>query len=60
MSNIVHMGRDFGYRIVAEGIETEAERALLRGWGCDFGQGWHFGRPMSATAFDEWHSGLKG
>ena len=29
VSNIVHMGRDFGYRMVAEGIETEAERALL-------------------------------
>ena len=26
VSNIVQMGRDLGYRIVAEGIETEAER----------------------------------
>ena len=29
VSNIVQMGRDLGYRMVAEGIETEAERALL-------------------------------
>ena len=29
VSNIVQMGRDLGYRIVAEGIETEAERDLL-------------------------------
>ena len=50
VSNIVQMGRDLGYRMVAEGIETEAERALLTGWGCDFGQGWHFGRPMPAAA----------
>ena len=29
VSNIVQMGRDLGYRMVAEGIETEAERTLL-------------------------------
>ena len=30
VSNIVQMGRDLGYRIVAEGIETEAERDAPR------------------------------
>jgi EAL domain-containing protein (putative c-di-GMP-specific phosphodiesterase class I)/GGDEF domain-containing protein len=54
VSGIVQMGRDLGYRIVAEGIETEAERDLLAGWGCDYGQGWHFGRPMPARAFAAW------
>jgi EAL domain-containing protein (putative c-di-GMP-specific phosphodiesterase class I)/GGDEF domain-containing protein len=54
VSGIVQMGRDLGYRIVAEGIETAAERELLASWGCDFGQGWHFARPMSAAAFGEW------
>lgn len=54
VSNIVQMGRDLGYRIVAEGVETEGERALLAEWGCHYGQGWHFGRPMSAGAFGEW------
>jgi EAL domain-containing protein (putative c-di-GMP-specific phosphodiesterase class I)/GGDEF domain-containing protein len=56
VSNIVQMGRDLGYRIVAEGIETESERDLLAGWGCDYGQGWHFGRPMPAAAFGDWRS----
>ena len=54
VSNIVQMGRDLGYRIVAEGIETAEERALLDRWGCDYGQGWHFGRPMPADAFGDW------
>jgi EAL domain-containing protein (putative c-di-GMP-specific phosphodiesterase class I)/GGDEF domain-containing protein len=54
VSNIVQMGRDLGYHIVAEGIETEAERNLLTDWGCDYGQGWHFGRPMSAASFGDW------
>ena len=54
VSNIVQMGRDLGYRVVAEGIETDCERALLTAWGCDYGQGWHFGRPMPAEKFVEW------
>ncbi len=59
VSNIVQMGRDLGYRIVAEGIETEAERALLTGWGCDYGQGWHFGRPMPSASFQDWHGAIR-
>jgi EAL domain-containing protein (putative c-di-GMP-specific phosphodiesterase class I) len=31
--------------VVAEGIETAEEAAVLRGLGVDYGQGWHFGRP---------------
>jgi EAL domain-containing protein (putative c-di-GMP-specific phosphodiesterase class I)/GGDEF domain-containing protein len=54
VAGIVQMGRDLGYRIVAEGIETETERALMTSWGCDYGQGWHFGRPMPAPKFLDW------
>ena len=39
-----------------KGIETEAERDAARGWGCDYGQGWHFGRPMPAAVFADWRS----
>ena len=52
------MGRDLGYHIVAEGIETEAERALLTAWGCDYGQGWHFGKAMPAAEFAAWHRAM--
>jgi EAL domain-containing protein (putative c-di-GMP-specific phosphodiesterase class I) len=31
--------------VVAEGIETAEEAAVLRSLGVDYGQGWHFGRP---------------
>jgi EAL domain-containing protein (putative c-di-GMP-specific phosphodiesterase class I)/GGDEF domain-containing protein len=57
VSGIVQMGRDLGYRIVAEGVETEGERDLLAQWGCDYGQGWHFGRPMPVQAFETWLDG---
>ena len=34
-------------RVVAEGVETEAQRALLRAAGCDELQGYLFGRALS-------------
>jgi EAL domain-containing protein (putative c-di-GMP-specific phosphodiesterase class I) len=37
---IVSMARALGLRTVAEGVETEAQRDLLRSFGCDEMQGW--------------------
>ena len=36
---IVSMGKARGLRVIAEGVETEAQRRLLAGWGCDEIQG---------------------
>lgn len=33
--------------VVAEGVETEVERKALLKLGCDYGQGWLFGKPAS-------------
>ena len=49
---IVALGRALGMRIVAEGIETEEQRVLLRLAGCDEMQGFLFARPAPATAID--------
>lgn len=43
---IVSLGLGFGLKIVAEGVETEDQAAMLRRLGCDEGQGYLFGRPM--------------
>ena len=37
--------RGVGAKVVAEHIETEAEAALMRELGVEYGQGWLFGRP---------------
>jgi len=41
------LGRSFGLKTVAEGIETEAQLAILQGLKCDYGQGYFFSRPVS-------------
>ena len=40
-----HFARSAGCRLVAEGVETEAEAAALAAFGVEFGQGYWFGRP---------------
>ena len=46
--SIIGIGKSLGMRVVAEGVETKAHAQLLRDMGCDFLQGYHFGRPMNA------------
>ena len=46
---VVAMGRSLHLKIIAEGVETEAQRDFLRAEGCDQLQGYLFGRPMQAA-----------
>ncbi|MCW5656132.1 MAG: EAL domain-containing protein [Burkholderiaceae bacterium] len=46
---IASMAHALGLRVVAEGIETAAQREYLAGLRVDFGQGYLFGRPMPAV-----------
>ncbi len=47
---VIGAGHGMGLSMVAEGIETEAQRAVLAGMGCDAGQGFLFGQPALAIA----------
>jgi diguanylate cyclase (GGDEF)-like protein len=47
-SAIIAMAHSLGITVVAEGIETEGQYAILRERGCDQGQGFWLGRPMPA------------
>ena len=44
--------RDLGMLVVAEGIETEAERDVVVDLGCDFLQGYLIGRPGALPALE--------
>ena len=50
---IILMAHRLGMRVIAEGMESEHEAALLRDAGCDFGQGYYFFQPLPAPAFEE-------
>ena len=52
VSAVVGLGHSLGLSTVAEGVETDEVAALLRGLGCDVGQGWLFGRPVPAHGID--------
>lgn len=47
------LGNQFGYRIVAEGIESEEMLNMLIGAGCEFGQGYHISRPAKISQESE-------
>ncbi len=53
IDTIIGMARRLGKKVVAEGVETEAQCDYLRELGCDFAQGYLFGKPMSAADFGE-------
>ncbi|RYF00871.1 MAG: EAL domain-containing protein, partial [Oxalobacteraceae bacterium] len=48
VKTMIAMGHDLGYRVVAEGIETQAAFDMLADWGCDEGQGYLMSRPLPA------------
>ena len=50
----VHLGRQLGLRVVAEGVESEDTWRQLRGMGCDAAQGYLIGAPMPAREFLAW------
>ena len=49
---IVTLAKSLSLRLVAEGIETEDQAALLRSMGCDELQGFLYGKPVAATTFE--------
>lgn len=47
--NLVQLAHVVGAPVVGEGIETEEQALRLKAVGCDYGQGYFFGRPAKAS-----------
>jgi diguanylate cyclase len=52
VTSMLHAARALGIRIVAEGVEDEAQAIFLRAAGCDRMQGYWFARPMPAEQME--------
>jgi diguanylate cyclase (GGDEF)-like protein/PAS domain S-box-containing protein len=50
----IRVARTLGMATVAEGIETEGQAALMRALLCDRGQGWLYGKAMTAHELERW------
>ncbi|HEX3233578.1 MAG TPA: EAL domain-containing protein [Gemmatimonadales bacterium] len=54
---MIAMGHALGLKVVAEGVETDAQSLLLRRQGCDAMQGYLFGRPVTFDQLTEFLAG---
>lgn len=50
--SVTAMAHELGLQVVAEGIETLEQHGLLVAAGCDFGQGFHYARPLRQAGFE--------
>jgi EAL domain-containing protein (putative c-di-GMP-specific phosphodiesterase class I) len=51
-SAVISLGQKLNLRVIAEGVETEAQAAFLRGINCDEMQGYLFSRPLPAQEIE--------
>jgi len=42
-----------GFKVVAEGLETSKESALLYDFGCDYAQGYLYAKPLPAHELED-------
>ena len=52
--SIIKMAHELKIDVVAEGIENQSQLRFLKEASCNYGQGFHFGKPMPAAQFEEW------
>lgn len=57
--NIIAIAKNFGMRVVAEGVESQAQKELLGTLGCDLFQGYYFAKPLLKEELELFLQGKK-
>ncbi|MEL6780407.1 MAG: EAL domain-containing protein [Cyanobacteria bacterium J06597_16] len=52
-STIIALAKGLNFKVLAEGIETPKQAAVLKGMGCDYAQGYLFSHPLSVELIDK-------
>lgn len=51
---VIGLGKHFNMKVVAEGIEDEAQLDFLKASGCDVAQGYFVSKPLNSEQYTEW------
>jgi diguanylate cyclase (GGDEF)-like protein len=54
VASIIAMSKSLNLSVIAEGIETQAERDVLRNLGCESMQGYFFSKPLHGEQLEKW------
>ncbi|MBF0280964.1 MAG: EAL domain-containing protein [Zetaproteobacteria bacterium] len=54
---IIVMAHKLGFKVIAEGVETEMQRDMLLQAGCDYAQGFLYSKAVSADIFEQFYFG---
>ena len=58
LKETINMMKALGMKIVAEGVETKTQVEILKRYGCDIAQGYHFDRPLPKDEFEKRLDGI--
>ncbi len=56
LENIIHMAQQLNMVVIAEGVETKDQLAMLKEKGCDLFQGYYFSKPVDVESFEKYGS----
>lgn len=59
VTSTVRMAHNLGLEVIAEGVENQATADFLSELGCEVAQGYHYCKPLSAEAMQDWFAAQK-
>lgn len=58
VANVINMAKELEMQVLAEGVETEAQRDFLVSANCDMVQGFYYSKPLDVASFEKKYLGI--